>query len=145
MQHFLLRVSTILSFVSIFSLSAMAQDTSRTTSVDPDLIDLANSRIPKEYTITNIRVTGVNFLDTSIVTSISGLQVGDRVQIPGGDAFSKAITNLWRQRLFSNVQIFITSVTDDKIGLEINLTERPRLGNFKFVGIKKTEADELQG
>jgi len=123
----------------------MAQDTTRPTSVDPELLDLANSRIPKEYTIGSIRVTGINYLDTSIVTSISGLQVGDRVQIPGGDAFSKAINNLWRQRLFSNVQIFITDVNNDRIGLEIALTERPRLGNFKFVGIKKSEAEELQG
>ncbi len=29
--------------------------------------------------------------------------------------------------------------------MEINVQERPRLGNFKFIGIKKSEAEELQG
>ncbi|HEY0731376.1 MAG TPA: POTRA domain-containing protein, partial [Chitinophagaceae bacterium] len=93
----------------------------------------------------SIAVTGANYLDTAIITSISGLQVGGKVQIPGGDEFSKAITNLWRQRLFSNVQIFITGISGDNISIEINVQERPRLGNFSFVGIKKTEAEELQG
>ena len=65
--------------------------------------------------------------------------------LPGGDLFSKAIGNLWRQRFFSNVQIFITGVNGDRVDLEINVQERPKLGNFKFVGIKKSEADELQG
>ena len=31
------------------------------------------------------------------------------------------------------------------MSVEIAVVERPRLGNFKFIGIKKTEAEELQG
>ena len=65
--------------------------------------------------------------------------------IPGSDVFAKSIQNLWRQKLFSNVQIFITKVQDDRIWIEISVAERPRLGNFKFIGAKKTEAEELQG
>ncbi|MEJ7912720.1 MAG: POTRA domain-containing protein [Chitinophagaceae bacterium] len=122
----------------------MAQDTIVPTSVDPALAGIETSRVPKEYTISSIKVTGVNYLDTSIITSISGLQVGGKIQIPGGDAFSKAITNLWRQKLFSNIQIFITDLKADAVALEINVQERPKLGNFKFVGAKKSEADELQ-
>src|SRR5215211_3833990 len=99
------------AFVSIFSVLASVSfsqvvDTN-VTSVDPALMELRNSRIPKEYTIRSIKVTGITTLDTSIVLSISGLQVGDKVMIPGSDAFSKAIANLWRQRFFSNVQIYI--------------------------------------
>jgi outer membrane protein insertion porin family len=78
------------------------------------------------------------------VLSISGLQKGDKVTIPGTDAFSKAITKLWRQRFFSDVQIFITNMTEDAIALEISLTEMPKLGNYKFIGVKKTEAEELE-
>jgi outer membrane protein insertion porin family len=29
--------------------------------------------------------------------------------------------------------------------VEINVQERPRLGNFKFVGIKKSEIEDIQG
>ncbi|HEX2536178.1 MAG TPA: POTRA domain-containing protein [Chitinophagaceae bacterium] len=125
--------------------TAVAQDTTRPTAVDPELQNLQNARIPKEYTVSSIKVTGINTLDTSIVLSISGLQVGDKIMIPGGDNFSKAIANLWRQRLFSNVQVFITGISGDNIFLELNVQERPRLGNFKLHGIRKTEAEELQG
>jgi outer membrane protein insertion porin family len=141
MQQFLHRVSFLILFISITA-SAFGQD-STVTSVDPTLVGIDGGR-PKLYTISSIRVTGANFLDTAIVLSISGMQVGDKIQIPGTDAFSKAITNLWRQRLFSNIQIFITDVKEDRIALELNVTERPRLGNFKFEGIKKTEGEDLQ-
>jgi outer membrane protein insertion porin family len=128
----------------VASTASFAQDTTQPTSIDPTLLGLEDGR-PKEYTIRSVRVTGANFLDTAIVVSISGLQAGDKIQIPGSDVFARAITNLWRQRLFSNIQIFITSITGDMIDLEIAVQERPRLGNFKFIGIKKGDAEELQG
>ena len=145
MQQFLLKFLLPICVFLHFSAVAQEIDSTRPTSVDPGLMAIENARIPKEYTVGSIKVTGINYLDTGIVMSISGVQVGDKITIPGSDAFSKAITNLWRQKLFSNVQIFITSLKEDKIDLEINVTERPRLGNFKFAGIKKTEADELKG
>jgi outer membrane protein insertion porin family len=142
MQHFLQRVFFSLFLISVAG-TCFAQDTTA-TSVDPNLVGIEGGR-PKEFTISSIRVTGANYLDTAIVLSISGLQVGDKVQIPGTDVFSKAINNLWRQRLFSNIQVFITSMKDDRITLELNVQERPRLGSFKFEGIKKSEKEDLQG
>jgi outer membrane protein insertion porin family len=60
-------------------------DTTKPTSVDPDLLNIGTSRIPKEYTIAEVNITGIHHLDTSIVLSISGIQVGDKVMIPGSD------------------------------------------------------------
>jgi outer membrane protein insertion porin family len=137
-----------LSYLFILILGAVtsvsfAQDTTKVTSVDPDLLALQNARIPKEYTIRSIKTTGVTTLDTAIILSISGLQPGDKVMLPGSDVFAKAITNLWRQRFFSNVEIYITAVKDDFIDLELNVVERPKLGNFNFIGIKKSEKEDL--
>ncbi len=143
MQRYLTGIFS-LCFFALFSTSTYAQDTT-VTSVDPDLLALQNARIPKEYSISSIKITGLTTLDSAIVSSISGIRVGDKVTLPGGDMFSKAIANLWRQRFFSNVQIFITGVQADAISIEINVQERPKLGNFKFIGIKKSEAEELQG
>jgi outer membrane protein insertion porin family len=126
----------------VSSLAATAQNPS--TSVDPKIVEWPNQKIPKEYTIAGVTVTGIRHLDTSIVSSISGLQVGDKFKHPGSDIFAKAINNLWRQKLFSGVQIYITKIQDDRVWIEINVVERPRLGNFKFVGPKKAEAEELQ-
>jgi outer membrane protein insertion porin family len=143
MQRYLSGILSLF-FCAIIATASHSQDTT-VTSVDPDLLALQNARVPKEYTINSVKVTGLTTLDTAIVLSISGVQKGDKVMLPGGDVFSKAISNLWRQRFFSNVQIFITAVNSDRIDLEINVQERPKLGNFKFIGIKKSEAEELQG
>jgi outer membrane protein insertion porin family len=144
MQRFL---SAFFAFVFVLlGAASFAQtDTSRVTSIDPDLLNINANRIPKEYTIRSIKVTGISTLDSAIVLSISGLQVGDKVMLPGGEAFSRAIANLWRQRLFANVQVFITAVQENNIDLEIQVQERPRLANFKFIGVTKGQAEELQG
>src|SRR5215217_9138431 len=136
MQQFLrLPVAVLLLFAVSFSAAAQEpdstqpqladstlqqQDTTRPTSVDPDLLSLQEQRLPKEYTIDTVAVTGLNYLDKDIVASISGLQRGDKVTIPGTDVFAKAINNLWRQRFFSDVQVYITSLKDDRISLEIH-------------------------
>src|SRR6266508_5342830 len=134
MQRLLLRASIFLA-ATILSFFVHAQeDTTKPTSVDPNLLALENAKIPKEYIIAGIALTGVHFLDTSIVLSIANIQMGDKALIPGGDLFSKAIQNLWRQKLFSDIQIYITRAEGDKVWIEINVTQRPRLGNFKFEG-----------
>ncbi len=147
MQQILLRLSVFLiaAVVSIGSVQAQEEDTLKPTSLDPKLLEWKTARIPKEYTIANVVITGVKHLDTSIVASITNLLPGDKFMHPGEDIFAKAIANLWRQRFFSNVQVYITRIEDDKVWVEINLQERPRLGNFKFVGIKKSEAEDIQG
>ncbi len=142
MQRFLSRITVLLITALVSVHTVQAQEP---TSVDPKLLDWETAKIPKEYTIAEISITGIRYLDTAIVASISGLQVGDKFMHPGNDIFAKAIANLWRQKLFSNVQIFITKIVEDKVSIEINVQERPKLGNFKFIGPKKSEAEELQG
>ena len=123
-----------------------AADTTHPTSIDPALIDLSNPKNPPhEYVIAGIKITGTKYLDETLLTSISGLTVGDKMTIPGGDNFSKAIGNLWKQRLFADIAIYFTRVVGNNIYIEINVTERPRLGNFYFrgPGVKKGDGDDL--
>jgi outer membrane protein insertion porin family len=123
---------------------AQVTDTTHPVSVDPDLLALSNSKTSKEYIVAGIKITGTKYLDESLLTSISGLTVGDKVVIPGGDNFSKAINNLWKQNLFSNIAIYITKLSGNDIYIEINVTEKPRLTNFYFKGASKSESDDLQ-
>ncbi len=146
MQRFLLRLGITLITAVMLAISVNAQeDTTRPTSVDPKLLEWENARIPREYIVANVTVTGIKYLDTAIVYSIANIQQGDKFMHPGADIFSKSIANLWRQKLFANIQMYVTKVDDDKVWIEINVQERPRLGNFKFIGIKKTEQEEIQG
>ncbi|MFM8710533.1 MAG: POTRA domain-containing protein, partial [Sphingomonadales bacterium] len=118
-------------------------DTTRPTSVDPKLIEWQNARIVKEYVIADVKITGIRYLDTAIVLSIANLQPGDKFVHPGAEIFGKAINNLWRQKLFSGAQVLVTRIEDDKVWVEINVQERPRLGNYKFTGIRKAEEEDI--
>src|SRR5882757_2116867 len=113
-------------------------------SVDPDLMALSNSKNPpREYVIAGIKISGTKYLDEALLTSISGLTVGDKVTIPGGDNFSRAINNLWKQNLFADIAIYFTKLSGNSIYIEINVTERPRLSTFYFKGVKKGDGDDL--
>jgi outer membrane protein insertion porin family len=133
--------------LSSFSFIVKAQsDTSKpVTSVDPNLIDIFNQKTPKKYKINNIKVSGNKYFDQALLLSIANLNKGDEVVIPGGDNFGKAIQNLWKQNYFSNVEIYITRVVEDKIDIEVIVTERPRLSTFEFRGVKKSEKEDLTG
>src|SRR5438128_362372 len=60
-------------------------DTVPPTSIDPQLLELTNARVPKEYTLGKIKITGTKYLDEQLLISISGLTPGDKLTIPGGD------------------------------------------------------------
>ena len=148
MQRLLQRFGFTLMLALLSGFAAMAQevpDTSNPTSVDPKLLEWKNARVAKEYTIGGVNITGIHYLDTSIVYSIANLQPGDKFVHPGAEVFGKAIASLWRQKLFANVQIFITRIEEDKVWIEIAVQERPRLGNYKFYGIKKSEEEDILG
>ncbi|MFT3846371.1 MAG: POTRA domain-containing protein [Lacibacter sp.] len=129
-----------------FQINTWAQqtDTLPPTSVDPELEAIFNSKTPKEYIIAGIDVTGSKTYDSSLLVSITGISIGDRVYLPGGDLFSKAILAIWRQQYFDDAAIYIRKVDGKDIYIEINVRERSRLGNFFFKGLKKSEEDDLK-
>ena len=90
-------------------------DTVPGISVNPQLIDIFNARPPKEYVIAGITVTGSKSFDQNLIISISGLAVGDKVQIPGTDVFSKAINKLWKQNLIADVEVLFTNLVGNNL------------------------------
>src|SRR6478736_5722772 len=103
-------------FTGFHSIAQVSGDTTP-VSVNPELQGIYNSKFPKEYTIGGITVTGSRSFDQNLIVSITGLAVGDKVQIPGTDAFGKAISKLWKQSLVSNVEINITRLEGNLIFL----------------------------
>ncbi len=102
-----------------------------------------NYSLPRKYTIGGITVTGVQYLNSSVLISLSGLQVGNKIDIPG-ERIRSAMDKLWQQGLFEDVKIVATGVQGDQIFLDIRLTERPRLSKYNFSGIRKGESDDLR-
>jgi len=119
----------VLLLLISFTLAATAQTN--------DELDYSN---PKTYEIGGIMINGANHLNNSTLIAITELSVGESVKIPG-DKITLAITKLWEQGLFSDVNISIEKVVENTAFLIINLKENPRLSKFKFKGRKVRKSD----
>ena len=97
---------------------------------------------PKEYTIGNITVTGIKHYEESVLIKISGLEVGDKISVPG-DKVTNAIRKFWKHGLFSDVTISADSIANGNIYLNIALKEQPRLSHINYFGLKKNEIKDV--
>ncbi|WP_245792712.1 outer membrane protein assembly factor BamA [Tangfeifania diversioriginum] len=97
---------------------------------------------PRTYTIADIQISGIEYLDKTVLIQLSGLAVGQEIEVPG-EAITNAIKKLWQQGLFSDVKITAQKVVDDEIWLDIYLQERPRLSDVNFYGVSKSEQDDI--
>jgi outer membrane protein insertion porin family len=111
-----------------------------TESASENSLNYAN---PAEYTIAGIDVTGLNVLDKNAMISLTGLKIGDKIKIPG-DAITQAIRNLWKHGLVGDVTIQVDKVEGSDVYLNIVLAERPRLTDFFFTGINKSQESGLK-
>lgn len=102
-----------------------------------------DAAVPVEYEIGGITVSGTKTTDPNAIKLFTGLQVGDKVTVPG-ERISKAIQNLWDQKLFSDISIEAAEIRGRTIFLHIIVTEKPRLSRFKFEGVTKSEGDKLR-
>ena len=118
-----------LLFISLISLSITAQTNKK--------LDYSS---PKNYEIGGIMVNGADHLNNNTLISISGLEIGETIKIPG-DNISTAITKLWTQGLFADVAITIDKVVENLVYLNIDLIEHSRLSKFKFKGKKVSKSD----
>src|SRR4051812_42658926 len=69
-------------------------------SIDVNLENIFNQKAPHKYKVANVTVSGNQYFDAALLTSIANINVGEEITIPGGDNFSKAINNLWKQNYF---------------------------------------------
>jgi outer membrane protein insertion porin family len=128
--------------------TSFAQDTpvkDSVSQINVKLLNIFNQKTITKYKIRNIKVVGNEDFDENLLLSLSTLNTGDEVAIPGGDNFAKSIRKLMDQNYFSDVSIYLTDLVGKEIDVEINVTERPRLSKFNFLGVKKSDIDELSG
>ena len=90
-----LKRTLLLLFIVCFgfqlNLWAQQPDTTKPVSVDPELEAIFNSKTPKEYVIAGITVSGSKTFDSALLVSITGISIGDKVYLPGGDLFIKIL------------------------------------------------------
>lgn len=98
---------------------------------------------PQPFVIAGIEVTGAQYSDQTAVIGISGLSVGETIMLPGSQ-ISDAVKRLWKENIFGDVAIRADRITGNKVFLVIEVAERPRISQFSFQGISKSQADELR-
>jgi len=137
MQKMRITAKLALLFVLLLSTKAFAQD--RITHPE-----ISYAGTPRTCTIAGINVTGVEGYEDYVLQGISGLTVGQQVEIPG-PAITDAVKRYWRHGLFSKVQISIDSIVDnDKAYLHIALRVLPRVSTINYIGLKKSEREDME-
>ena len=124
----------------MLSLFAALQVTAQETIIKPTILYTDKSHT---YTIGGINLTGVDNYEPYLIIGISGLSVGDVIEVPG-EAITTAVKNFWKHGLFADVSIEADSIIGDKIYLGINLKQRPRISQINYNGMKKSEREDLE-
>lgn len=122
------------------SLLAAVHVSAQKTIVKPSILYTGH---PHTYTIGGINLSGVDNYEPYVIIGISGLSVGDVIDVPG-DAVTTAVKNYWKHGLFADVSIEADSIVGDKIYLGINLKQRPRVSQINYNGVKKGEREDLE-
>ena len=90
----------------------------------------------KTYELDSITVSGIKTFNEQTVISYSGLRKGQKIKVPGEEV-SSVINKLWALELFSDINVFVTNVENNKISLDIEIEELPTLTDVKINGLKK--------
>ena len=98
---------------------------------------------PVSRRIADIKILGGEGYASSVLISLSGLNVGDVVEVPG-IAFSDAVRRFMRNGYFDNAQIVIAKEQGSDIWVEIRLKQRPKISSINYVGVKQSERKELE-
>lgn len=120
----------------LFSVGAVAQE----KIVNPEI---SYAGTPRTGVLGGIAVSGVEGYEDYMLASISGLTVGQKIELPG-QAITDAVKRYWKHGLFSKVQIAADSIVGDKIYLHFYLALRPRVSTINYIGVKKSEREDLE-
>ena len=105
--------------------------------------DISYAGTPRQCEIGGISVEGVEGYEDYVLTGLSGLQVGQQIEVPG-QAVTEAIKRYWRHGLFSKVAITADSIVGSKVYLCIHLALRPRVSTINYTGLKKSEREDME-
>ena len=132
----IVRVLLVLFTFHLSLFTSSAQD----KIVNPDI---SYAGTPRTCTIGGIAVEGVDGYEDYVLTGLSGLTVGQQIEVPGNQ-ITEAVKRYWRHGLFSKAQISADSIVGSKIYLRISLALRPRVSTINYIGIKKTEREDME-
>lgn len=125
--------------------SAEIKNVNKALQVNVDSLPVISYNTSKKYEIADMKLSGIvnPMYEDFTLFGFAQLQVGDKIEIPGPE-ITNAVKRFWRQGLFSDVKILATKIEGNKIWLEINLKERPRISDIVYTGMKKSERQDIE-
>ncbi len=127
-------------FILLCGLAMGMQVQAQDKIVNPDI---SYAGTPRTLTIGGINVSGVEGYEDYVLSGISGLSVGEQVEVPGDD-ITNAVKRYWKHGLFSKVAVAADSIVGDKLYLHIYLSVRPRISSINYIGLKKSEREDME-
>ena len=105
--------------------------------------DITYAGTPRDVVIGGFNVSGMEGYEDYMLTSISGLSVGQHISLPGNE-ITDAVKRYWKHGLFSDVKIAADSLVGNKVYLHIALKPRPRVSEINYIGLKKSEREDME-
>ncbi len=124
-----------------FCLSWGSLKAQNTNPLAPGFVELDYSN-KKIYHIAQVNITGAERRDDNAIKSITGLREGQTIEIPS-ERLSRAVNELWRLRLFSDVEIMLDKLVKDSVYLTVQLKEQPTLSGYQFNNVRKIQQENL--
>ena len=127
-------------WVSLFLLFSFSHIMAQTFIAKPEI---SYAGTPRQCEIGGLAVEGVEGYEDFVLTNLSGLSVGQVIEVPGSE-ITEAVKRYWKHGLFSNVSITADSIVNSKVYLCIHLSLRPRITGINYYGVKKSEREDLE-
>ena len=138
MKHFF---PLLLILTAVFTApAARAATAGDSVIVKPDIV---YSTQQHTYILGGFVVDGVTNYDNDMLRSISELQDGQTLTVPGAD-ITNVLQRYWRQKIFSDVVIAADSIVGQKIYLHITLKARPKISAINYHGVKKSQKEDIE-
>lgn len=102
-----------------------------------------STQIPDKVKILGITTEGLSTIDEKDILARFSVKVGDEIRFPGGTEVADAIKRLWKQNLFSDIEVEISKETSEGIFLTLILKEYPILTEVIYQGNDEYDAEDL--
>ncbi len=106
----------------------------------------AQDKVPfdqgKKYILADVAIVGKISFNSQTVVTFAGLEKGKEITVPG-EEISNAIKKLGKLGLFDEISFYVNKIQNDSIYLDLHVEELPKLGEVKFVGVKKSKIEGL--
>src|SRR4051812_8934254 len=97
---------SVISTAAFAQIGGQKQSALSGGSIPADSLSYLN---PKDYIIGGITISGAKYLDKDVLLTISKLNKGDKINLPG-EQNANVVKDLYRQGLFDDVQLNVTRI-----------------------------------